>query len=666
MQKDSLMRFRSIQIENLFSYRGKVVFDLSNHKQPITLIIGENGFGKTSFINSVKLALHGISKDLLQIGAQSLTKSEFVLGSKEKNFSGMLNRKAKESGENFTKIIIEIDEGDIFKVERTYHINDKGYSESLTLLDESGVVFAKDSEAQDIINSKLSPTMAQFFFFDGEKVQTIADFSHEEFTKMLEDVLELDIYDQMIKDSESIIRKINKNELNEDLQKEVEEKYQKLQELEKEIEDNKAQLKYEQKTILRELNRSLKQVENKLNKRQSQFSEAISTIKKQLQSLYETKSELTAQLKQATLIQLPLLLNKKLSTKVTQDIDNNYRGKIQIDSELLASKKAELLKLLDKNTTAISHAFDKVFSASSKNQSIIFADPYHIEKQFDTLPKIDIKQLLKELSQNRRKLQEAEYELHSLEAQKENELKDMQTDRELQKELLRKIGHQEAICEALEEKTALLSQEYKELNSEYSKLTIVEHKHDLTKKKIDTLTAVIKVAKQMKSKIKKDKRKSLEKTINKKFQQLRKEGYEAESIKLDEDFNINIYDKENKAMDILSSSSGQKQIIATALIWAISEYIPEEIPMIIDTPLGRLDEKNQTRILNDFYPNASNQVIILPTPSELRHESFKQLKEHIEQVYILSNSGSTTTVQEVSTDILTSNKSQPQVMDFAS
>ena len=131
---------------------------------------------------------------------------------------------------------------------------------------------------------------------------------------------------------------------------------------------------------------------------------------------------------------------------------------------------------------------------------------------------------------------------------------------------------------------------------------------------------------------------------------LEKEGYEADSIRLDEDFNINIYDKDNRAMDILSSSSGQKQIIATALIWGISEYIPEEIPMIIDTPFGRLDEKNQTRILNEFYPDASNQVIILPTPSELRHEGFKQLKEHIEQVYMLSNAGSATTVREVSVD----------------
>ena len=99
-------------------------------------------------------------------------------------------------------------------------------------------------------------------------------------------------------------------------------------------------------------------------------------------------------------------------------------------------------------------------------------------------------------------------------------------------------------------------------------------------------------------------------------------------------------------MDILSSSSGQKQIIATALIWGISEYISEEIPMIIDTPLGRLDEKNQSLILNQFYPNASSQVLILPTPSELKNEGFKGLKDNVSQVFTLSNKGSATTIQE--------------------
>jgi len=658
------MKFKSIAIENLFSYHGKIAFEFSNDKQPITLIIGENGFGKTSFINSIKLALHGISKDLLQIGAQSLTKSEFVLGSKDKNFSGMLNRKVKANGIDIAKVIVEIDEGDTFKVERTFTFDEKGYTETLTLLDEEGSAFAHDSEAQDIINSKLSPTMAKFFFFDGEKVQTIADFSHEEFTKMLEDVLELDIYDQMIKDSESIIRKITKNEMNAELQKDVEEKYIKLQNLMQEIESTKEELKHEQKTVLKELNASLKRIETKLAKLKSKFTEPMAKVREINRELEDEKKKLTELFKEATLVKLPLLLNKKLAKKISKDIDENYRGKIQIDTDLLAKKKADLLKLLPQDTQSLSSAFDKVFSAASETQSVSFADPYRIEKQFDSLPQVDFPKLLKSLSQNRLMLLDTKKELLSLESQKEDEFKDAEADRIIEKELLKSIGHQEAICESLELKIVELIEKQKNLNSEYAKLTIVEHKQDLTQKKIDTLNSVINVARQMKSKIKKDKRFSLEKTINEKFSKLKKEGYEADSIRLDENFNINIYDKENRAMDILSSSSGQKQIIATALIWGISEYIPEEIPMIIDTPLGRLDEKNQTRILNDFYPNASSQVIILPTPSELRHEGFKELKEHIEQVYELSNAGSASTVKEVSIDTLTGAKAQQQIMEF--
>jgi DNA sulfur modification protein DndD len=68
--------------------------------------------------------------------------------------------------------------------------------------------------------------------------------------------------------------------------------------------------------------------------------------------------------------------------------------------------------------------------------------------------------------------------------------------------------------------------------------------------------------------------------------------------------------------------------------------------MIIDTPLGRLDEKNQSLVLNQFYPNASKQVIVLPTPSELRHDGFQHLESQISQIFELSNKGSSTSIQE--------------------
>ncbi|HID92866.1 MAG TPA: hypothetical protein EYP60_02105 [bacterium (Candidatus Stahlbacteria)] len=118
-------------------------------------------------------------------------------------------------------------------------------------------------------------------------------------------------------------------------------------------------------------------------------------------------------------------------------------------------------------------------------------------------------------------------------------------------------------------------------------------------------------------------------------------------------------------MDILSSSSGQKQIIATALIWGISEYIAEDIPMIIDTPLGRLDEKNQSLILNKFYPEVSKQVIILPTPSELKHDGFKTLVQHISQTFVLNNAGSATSVEEVNIKDIINTKPIQTTMEIA-
>jgi len=60
--------------------------------------------------------------------------------------------------------------------------------------------------------------------------------------------------------------------------------------------------------------------------------------------------------------------------------------------------------------------------------------------------------------------------------------------------------------------------------------------------------------------------------------------------------------------------------------------------MVIDTPLGRLDIENQKLLLKEFYPKASNQVIILPTPSELRAEEFKLLHPYISDEYCLTPS----------------------------
>ena len=660
------MRFKSITIENVFSYFGQKHFELSNKDEPITLIIGENGFGKTSFINSVKIALHGINKDILNIGNQHLSKEDFVVGNKAKNFSGMLNRKAKLEGKSEAKISITIDVDELLIVKRTFSLQGSTYIESLMLYDEEKNLLAQGDDAQDIINQKISPTMARFFFFDGEKIQTIADFSHAEFTKMLEDVLELDIYDQMASDAEVLIRKINKAELDQDLQNSITQKENQLNELAHKIITSEERLFNEKRNILKDMEADKRELDNKLKKLKSRFQEPLENAKATLKTLEIQREELIKAMKQITLVQLPLLLSKALQKSVKKDIDKNYRGKIQINSTLLQSKKEEFLQLIKgiEQKNDIANAFDNVFQASTKKQSVSFADPYHIEKQFDSLPNIDIDTLLNALSKNTHEIKDISLEISNLEQQIADDKKEYESDFTLSIKMTEEIIRQNVKCENLEKEILSIQAEHKELKRELGKLTMKEHKNDLANAKIETLKSIIAVSKVIKSKIKTDKRANLEKSINKKFQLLKKEGYEADKIILDENFHINLYDSEGNAMDILSSSSGQKQIIATALIWGISEYIAEDIPMIIDTPLGRLDERNQSLILNKFYPEVSKQVIILPTPSELKHEGFKSLTKHISQTFLLNNAGSATSVKEVNIKDVLSLTSKQTTMEF--
>ena len=659
------MRFKDIKIENLFSYYGERHFRFDEEGRPVTLIIGENGFGKTSFINSVKIALHGVNRDILSIGSQSLTKDDFVMGNADKNFSGVLNRKAREAGGKVAKVEIVLeDNGDILKIERKFTLNKKGYSETLKAFDGEENLLAEGDEAQDMINKHVSPTMARFFFFDGEKIQTIADFSHEEFTKMLEDVLELDIYDQMQKDAEFLIRKISKGELDEDMQKEVDEKEALLEKQKEHIESTKVALKGEEK-VLKRLKAEKEATDKRIDNLKSRFKKPLSEAKDTLSKLNAEKDMLVGELKKATLVELPLLLNRKLKKKVKEDIEKNYKGKTQIDPALLVKKKEELLQMLGEGKESVSKAFDKVFAADTGKKSVSFADPHKVEKQYDLLPNTDLLTLLGKLSENKYRMEETMSEIAALEQSIQSDKKEYEEDFALAERLTKDIIRQEMKLEQMEKDLVLLIEEEKETEREIARLTIREHKSAVANAKIRTLESIIAVSEKMKKKIKSDKRAALEQSINEKFKKLKKEGYEADRIVLDENFNINLFDKHRRPMDILSSSSGQKQIIATALIWGISDYISDDIPMIIDTPLGRLDERNQSLILNEFYPNVSKQVIILPTPSELKHEGFVPLTEHISQTFVLKNAGSATSVEKADIrDIVSGNGQKKKQLEM--
>lgn len=103
-----------------------------------------------------------------------------------------------------------------------------------------------------------------------------------------------------------------------------------------------------------------------------------------------------------------------------------------------------------------------------------------------------------------------------------------------------------------------------------------------------------------------------------------------------------------KKIDISRLSKGERQIFILSLYWAIIELSGKDIPFIIDTPYARIDANHRKEISEKFFPNISNQVVILSTDEEINEEYYEIIKPYIAKEYLLINdeSQNRTTVEQ--------------------
>ena len=135
---------------------------------------------------------------------------------------------------------------------------------------------------------------------------------------------------------------------------------------------------------------------------------------------------------------------------------------------------------------------------------------------------------------------------------------------------------------------------------------------------------------------------SFEAQIASKFQFLNRKDSLIDSIQIDkETYMIEAINKEKKVIGLEDLSAGERQLLAISILWSLSEVSKINVPVVIDTPLGRLDSKHREQLITKYFPQAGSQTIILSTDEEIIGKYYKSLKPYIGNEYLCDESKET-------------------------
>ena len=109
-------------------------------------------------------------------------------------------------------------------------------------------------------------------------------------------------------------------------------------------------------------------------------------------------------------------------------------------------------------------------------------------------------------------------------------------------------------------------------------------------------------------------------------------------LKISEDFSMKVVRNDNTELPThkYSPSAGASQIVATSMIGGLNKFATRDAPIIIDTPMGRLDPEHRHNLIQ-YYSKMGNQIIILYQPSELDGDDIQSIRNHIASEWVVES-----------------------------
>ena len=641
------MYFTKIELHNFGIYKGTHEMILTNNagKRNITLIGGLNGRGKTTFHDAILIALYGkqAHKYIQEKGK-----------SYDKLLADHINKHATDN-ETYIAVTFVLEDNTMIRVKKSWKLKGTKITQQ-TIVEKNGMLDKYLGDNWSYYIEEILPfSIARFFFFNNEKITQLADdSSFEQIKGSIKSAIGVSTIEKTITHIDEIIRRkketlkiFESSELNQTYQtveKEITDIDHRLEETQREI--NKLELQCQKLAV---------QIETKENEFWSS-SANLSRNRDSIEAERERISTLVEQIQQE-ILQLasnaatPLALCKELvlqsyNEEQEQLKDDMKRHTINVVNDFYQRVICRLDQsnlpsdILDSVKEIILEEFGEHIS-DTVNENRISMSPASLmlyEKLIsDFFPALS--QKISDLVASS-KAQEAEYmnldahlgaaddktlAMQLYESLKSVEKEKAVADNEYQKKLnsIESIRHQREIL--VGKRIRLIKDMAEKENANDDNMRIIKY----AAMSIETLT-------EFKKRLQIEKVKHLSDIATKCFRTLVEKNSLIKRINIDpETLNVTIIDIDGKELLKSQLSAGEQQMFAIAIVWALALSSGYKAPVVIDTPMARLDSSHRTNFVTKYLPAASSQVMVLSTDEEIYGRYLDMVRENVVDYYTL-------------------------------
>lgn len=622
------MKISRLKLHNFGVYASDNEFVFRSDK-PVVLIGGMNGRGKTTFLEAVLLALYG--------------KNSFAyLESTYKSYGRYLNahvNRADQSMQTYVELEFDLDESN-YIVRRAWRGDQKRTDENITVF--------KDGEKNNFltqnwamfIENVLPSGLSNFFFFDGEKIASIAeDDTSEQMKESIKSMLGISKLDHLENDLNRIIKQLGKETTSDKDMKQLESLKEKRNEARKSLEE----LDHD----ISDTRDRIEKTTKKLEELENQYIAVGGDIIKNRQELYTKRLSLKTQeqqnaykLVEAAASDLPLLMVSDLLKNAAKEAEkeNNQRHLRQTINKVgqmysqYDAKSDDIEKFLDYLESSVDTSNCKpIYNLS--DASLIHLKNL-LEMQIIT-DKAETQAALKQKSMIIKKLNEIDSYLSVEINEKEiNEIYAKIKDTEQTKRALELQLEKVLASRSSKNGEALHS------NTEFSKFveSILDklEMNDDADRIMKYANQAIKIIQVYKVRLQELKLGRLAQTMTNCYKRLANKKNMIQEISMNTTtLDLIYYNAEGEMVDKSSLSAGEKQLMVVSLLWSLAICSKKKLPVIIDTPLARLDSDHRSSLVTSYFPNASEQTIILSTDSEIDKHYYDMMADYIGDEYTL-------------------------------